>query len=205
MRPKTWTYTPGAANSTGFLSNATLATFTLTTTTPGDGLAHKVVFDPDGTPDLSAITVDLTGTDADGRTQTETITLTNGGGTTTSTKWYKTLVTAVPSATIGGETVDIGWSADAVGPTIPVNWRGNPLELTLMCDISGTINYDVEYTVQDVFASQPSTLTWTNHGTIVAKTADTDSSTVVPIRAVRVAVNSVTAGATLSLTVIQGG
>ena len=205
MRPKTWTYTPEAANSTGFLSNATGATFTLTATTPDDGLAHIVIFDPDGTADLSAITVALTGTDADGRAQTETITLTNGGGTTSSTKFFKTLTLAVPSATIGAETVDIGWTAAAVGPTIPVNWRANPFELTLSTDISGTINFDVEYTSQDIWTSQPSTLLWSNHATIAAKTADTDGSTTVPIRAVRLAVNSVTASATLSLTVIQGG
>ena len=205
MRPKTWSYTPEDNNLTGFLSNATGATWTLTTTTPGDGLAHQVTVRNDSATDHSAKTIALVGTDADGKDQTETLTAPAGSATVTSSKFWKTLTSATPSATIGADTMDIGWNDVAVGPTIPMDWRQTSFLLTMMVDISGTINYDVEYTEQDIWANTPSTLTWLNHGTLVNKTADTDGSTTVPIRAIRLAINSLTAGATISLTAILGG
>lgn len=204
MRPKTWSYTPLDDSTTYFKENATgVGPFTMTTTTSTDGLAHKVSLS--SASNLSTITITVTGTDADGRAQTEAITGPNAN-TVAGSKFFLTVASATASATLGANELDFGMTDACVGPTIPVNWRANPFELTMFVDIGGTINYDVEYTSQDVFGSAaPSTLTWLNHGTIVAKTADTDGSTTVPIRAIRLAINSSTSGATASLTAIQGG
>ena len=205
MYSKTWTYTPEDDNLTGFLSNATGATWTLTTTTPGDSLAHFVIITNDSATDHSGKTAALPGTDADGRAQTETLTLPAASVAVTSTKYWKTLTTVFPSATIGADTMDIGWTDDIIGPTIPVNWRSLHFSLTHQVDVSGTINYDLEYTLGGVLGSTaPSTLSWLNHATTVNEATDQSGSDTANITAVRLAINSLTAGATISLYLLQG-
>src|SRR3990167_9103283 len=131
MRPIKFSYTPEDNNLTGLASNVTGATWTITDTTVGDGLAHKVTIRNDSATDHSGKTALLTGTDADGLTQTETITLPDVSATVTSSKYFATVVTAVPSATIGGDTMDIGWSDVAIGPTFPLNWRQQDFQVNL--------------------------------------------------------------------------
>lgn len=112
----------GVANLTGFLSNATGSTWTLTATVTADGLAHKVTIKNDSATNHSAKTALLTGTDSADAAQTETVALPNSSATVTSTKSFKTLTTVVPSATIGGDTMDIGWAT--LLPTPAVAHRG---------------------------------------------------------------------------------
>lgn len=209
MRPQYFgTYTPEDNNLTGFASNVTAASWPLTTTTPNDGLAHKVTIRNDAATDHSGKTAVLTGTDAEDRPQTETMSLPAGTATTTSSKYYKTLSTVVPSATIGGDTMDIGWSDVCVTPMFPVNWRqGPPFSVSVGVDIEGTINYDVQHRFDNIWESTTvgqGDAGWFDHSSIAAKTADADGNYAYPITAARMLVNSLTAGATFTWFIIQG-
>ena len=59
-------YTPEDNNLTGFASNVTGATWTLTATSSGDGLAHQVTIRNDTANDHSGKTATLVGTDPEG-------------------------------------------------------------------------------------------------------------------------------------------
>ena len=81
MRPNVIDIDVADADLTGFLSNATGATWTIATTAPTDGLAHQVSIRNDTANDHSAKTAVLTGTDANNAVLTETVTLPAGSAT----------------------------------------------------------------------------------------------------------------------------
>jgi hypothetical protein len=205
MRPKSFSYTPADNSLTGFLSNATGATWTLTTTTPGDGLAHQVTIRNDAATDHSGKTAVLVGTDADGRAITETLALPGNAATVTSTKFYKTLTSVTPSATINADTMDIGWNDVAVGPSYIVDRPRKDFQTTFAVDVAGTITYTVQSTLENVYANKESDVYWVNHSSVASVTnTDSASNYIVPVVAVRVKVESLTAGATLKFMVIGG-
>ena len=204
MRPVVLSYTPADDNLTGFLSNATGATWTLTTTTPGDSMAHLVKITNDSATDHSAKTAVLTGTDAENRVQTETLNLPAASVAVTSTKYFRTLTSVVPSATIGADTMDIGWTDGAVNHMVVTNWRQNPFSISVGVDITGTINYDVQHTFDDIFTVAASSVSWFNHSSIVTDTTDQDGNYAFPVRAIRLLINSLTTGATAELFILQG-
>ena len=211
MRPRKLSYTPEDNNLTGFASNVTGAAFVLTATTVGDSLAHRVTVRNDAAVDHSGKTIALVGTDADDFAQTETLTGPGVSATVTSTKYWKTLTSATPSATIGADTFDIGWNDVAVGPTFPLNIKQTPFNVALAVDVSGTIDYTVQHCFEALnpllpatAATAPSTFTWFNHDVLVALTADGNSNYDTPVTATRLLVNSLTAGATIALHIVQG-
>jgi hypothetical protein len=206
MRPKTFTFSPVTASVTGFASNVTGGTWTLSTTATSDGLGHQVTIKNDAATNHSAKTAVLVGTDADGLAITETMNLPNNAATTTSTKFFKTLTSITPSATINADTMDIGWAAPSISQTYVTDWPNvTNGGISLFCIITGTINYDVEHTVENVFGSTvPQSLNWLDHSSIVAKTASSDGNYAFPVTGVRFKTNSVTNGATVSFTVAQG-
>lgn len=204
MRPQRYgTYTPADDNATGFASNVTGATFTLTANDAGDSLAHLVIINNDSATDHSGKTATLVGTDANGNALTESMALPGPSTTSTSTKYFKTLTSVTPSATIGVDTMDIGWTDDVITPTFPMNWRQNPFSVSVGVDITGTIDYTVQHTFDDVFDTSV-TPSWFNHSSIAGKTADADGNYAYPVTGVRVLVNSLTAGATFTWFIIQG-
>lgn len=202
MRPIAKNWTPAAASLTGFASNVTGASWALTATNAGDSLAHLVTIRNDSATDHSGKTAVLTGTDADGNAQTETLNLPAGTATVTSTKYFLTLTSVVPSATIGVDTMDIGWDQVSVSPTIPLEWRSNA-QAAMTADISGTINFTVEETYANVYDAAPSTLAWASITALAAKTADTSGAATLGANAVRFKTNTVTAGATVKLYISQ--
>lgn len=153
---------PANTAVTRYLSNATGATWTLTQTTPSDSLARVVTITNDSATDHSAKTAVLTGTDADGKAQTETLSLPAGSVAVTSLKHYLTLTTVVPSATIGADTMDIGIGDDIVSATIPLDHHSS-LGATVSGDVTGTINVDIEVTFD--YVNRPEQFTWTNQAT----------------------------------------
>lgn len=202
MRPIKFTYTPADDDTDGYANDITGAgPFTMTVTTAGDSLAHLTSIDSGS--NLSAITFTVTGTDADGKVQTEAITGPNAT-TVYGTKYFKTVTTVSASSTLGVNTADIGWKDDSVGPTFPLNWRQANFQVSLGVDISGTINYTVEHCLDDIRAATPSTLKWWPHASLASKTADSDGNYSSPVTATRLHVNSLTAGATAAFTITQG-
>jgi hypothetical protein len=120
MKRITNSYTSVAASVTGFASNVTADVWALTANVPGDDLAHKLTIKGDAATDHSAKTAVIVGLDENGAAQSETVNLPNGVATVTSTKYWSRVTSVTPSATIGLDTMDIGWAAESVAPWIPV-------------------------------------------------------------------------------------
>ena len=205
MRPIKISIAPVTASLTGFRSNATGVDFTLTVTAPTDGLAHKVTIKNDSATDHSAKTVIITGTDADGNAQVEsgaTTVLPAGSATVTYTKYFKTVTSVVPSATIGADTMDIGWAAPSVTQTIPIEWRSNATA-ALSCVVTGTINF----TPQQIPANVWNETNVCNNGAwntaIAAGTATVAGTATLGSTAVRILTNTVTNGATIDFYISQ--
>lgn len=201
MKYNQYSIAPANTSLTGFASNVTGASWTLTATSSGDGLAHKVTVRNDSATDHSGKTIALVGTDADGRAQTETLTGPTGSATVTSTNYWLTLTSATPSATIGADTFDIGWANTFVTKTFPINWRRGNAALNL--DVTGTINIDVNETFDDI-QTKSTAFTWVvDSSTHAGITADTSLLWSAHPKAIRIKVNSFTDGATITMSYTQ--
>lgn len=186
-----------ALSLTGFASNVTGATWALSATDSGDSLAHKVTIRNDSATDHSLKTALLTGTDANGNVQTETLALPNNAATTTSTKFFKTLTSIVPSASIGADTMDIGWAAASVTAWTFVDAWTETFNLGFGCSVdAGSPTYSVQHSY-DGGNANPFT-----HSVVSAKTQAAEGSYTSPIRALRLAW---TAAGTVSMSAIQAG
>lgn len=166
-----------AANVTGLKSNATGASTTLTATSCGDSLAHLITMKGDAATDHSLKTWSITGTDADGQAQTETgLFMPNGTATVTSTKYFKTVTDIAWSATIGADTIDLGWALGSVSPAAHIN-PTSPPAIGLACQIAGSPTYSVQQTLDGT--------NWYDHATITGKTAAFEGSILFPVKALR--------------------
>lgn len=187
------------ANLTGFASNVTGATFTISTTATSDGLAHQVSIKNDSATDHSGKTVTLVGTDADDMPQTEVVTGPTGSATVESSYYFKTLTSATPSATIGSDTFDIGWVDEIASKTIMLN-RHSGFGAMVQVDVTGTLDATIqvtggrraEYTGQE---SWP----WiaTTNTNLVGLTADKVGDIEPQMNAMRILFNSYSSGAEL--------
>ena len=201
MKYNQYSIVPANVSLTGFASNVTGATFTLTATSSGDSLAHKVTVRNDSATDHSGKTIALVGTDADGRAQTETLTGPAGSATVTSTNYWLTLTSATPSATIGADTFDIGWANTFVTKSFPINWRRGNAALNL--DVTGTINVDVNETFDDI-QTKTTAFTWlVDSSTHAGITADTSLLWQAHPKAIRIKANSYTDTATITMSYTQ--
>jgi len=89
------------------------------------------------------------------------------------------------------------------GPALPLDIHGRP-EITLQADVTGTVNYTIQQTLDDVF-DPAITPTWFDHpdSNLVSQTVDRQGSYAYVYRAVRI-VQASGAG-TVKLTIIQAG
>ena len=150
MRPKYITLTPADANLTGFASNVTGDTWTLTATSSGDSLAHQVSIRNDSATDHSGKNAVLTGTDANGHTITETVTLPTGSATVESSSYFLTLTSVVPSATIGADAMDIGWVDEFISQTVPLDHYVDEVAVEVEVVSGSTINYTLQQTFDNI-------------------------------------------------------
>jgi hypothetical protein len=191
MHTHTITGVSAAASVTGLKSNATGASTTLTATNCGDSLAHLITIKGDAATDHSLKTAIITGTDANGAAQTETVNLPNGTATVTSTKYFLTVTTVTWSATIGADTMDIGWALGSVSPPVHMD-PVSPPEMGIACTIAGSPTYSVEQTLNGT--------DWYAHATIATKSAAFDGSLLYPVKALRL---KWTAAGTVTMTALQ--
>jgi hypothetical protein len=183
-------YVSADANLTGLASNVTGASWTLSANSAGDDTAHKITIRNDSGNDHSGKTGLITGTSPNGQPQTETLALPAGSATVTSTKYFATVTSVVPSATIDADTMDIGWAAAAVTPWVSL--RGSTdfkVGFGVTVD-SGSPNY----TVQHSFASGGAF----DHASVAGKTATASGEYLSPIQALRVVLTAA-GGVTLHL------
>ena len=165
----------GLANDVAYASGG----YALTATTSGDSLAHKITVLGNAATNHSAKTITVTGTDADGNVQTETMAGPNGIVTVTTAKFYLTVTSVTIDATTNADTFDIGWTAASVSPWYHVNkqpWGPNGVGFGCVVD-SGTPTYTVEQQYGDG--------TKFNHATVASETTSQEGSYTTPVRAIR--------------------
>ncbi len=94
--------------------------------------------------------------------------------------------------------------AGASGVYAPDNYI-SPFNVALSVLVSGTVNYTVQYTFDNVFATDynPATGNWVDHPSLTAQTTTKDSNIAYPAQGVRLVVNS--GSGTAKLTAIQAG
>lgn len=204
MRPHEYDFDPADASLTGFASNVTGASFTLTANDSGDGLAHQVSIRNDSATDHSGKTITLVGTDPDGNALTEAVTGPGNGATVESSGYFLTLTSATPSATIGSDTFDIGWVDEFCSRTIPLNWRAQTAA-AINVDVTGTIDFTVQQSfdgVRDV-ATFHQNAQWQAITALTTKTADTLSTATVGATAIRFIANSYSSGGEAQMNVTQ--
>jgi len=195
MRPYSVTYTPADDSTNGIATSTNSAAgvaFTQVATNAADNLAHLIII----TPSKSVTgNYTITGTDADGKAQTETL-ATNTTSAVTSVKYYLTVTSVLAPAGITDATVQIGWTDDIVSPTYPLDWASTAAA-DIQVDVTGTINYTVQETFANVLAGTAAA--WSSISALASKTALTASVASVGATAFRVLINSLTTGATFTI------
>lgn len=208
VRPIFESYTPSTPSLTGFASNVTGASWALSATSVPDGLAHQVSLRNDSATDHSGKTATFVGTDSDDAAQTETIAMPGVSATVETTLYFKTLTSVTPSATIGADTMDIGYVDEFASRTIPSDWRGSEAFVAVI--VTGTINYTVQYTpdyIQGGAITPPASrpYNWlSDAGTDIVNATISGSDTFFSIpMGMRFTANSYSAGATAKMTISQ--
>lgn len=197
MRPlkKEWALTALSAN--GFAAALTgVGPFT-TFNKPADGISHQTTLQ--SAANLSTITMTIVGTDANGNTQTEAIAGPNAN-TINLTKYYKTITSITASATLGANTMNVGWTALCQTPVIPVDFAKLTGPMVSVGLDGTTVNYTMQQTNVDIFA-EPQTDDWFTLGT-ASSTTNTAAQALAGATAIRVQVASHTTG-TLELAISQ--
>jgi hypothetical protein len=94
--------------------------------------------------------------------------------------------------------------AGAVNP-IPLDTYRNPFNIGLGLKVSGTVNYTVQHTFDDVYAQSYDAAagTWYDHPVLSSLTSNADGNYAFPCTAIRMVVNSGSGSATM--TVVQAG
>jgi hypothetical protein len=117
-----YTFAPMAVATNSLAAGVTAAGPWVPTSQPTDGLSHLVTIKNNTANSHAGKTLTIVGTDADGKAQTETgITGPAGSATVTSTKYFATVASVTPSATIGADTFDLGLAAGIKSKSYPLN------------------------------------------------------------------------------------
>ena len=207
-RPINRLYTFATPSATFFASNVTGAIWILTNTTIGDNTGHLIAIKNDSVTDHSGKTALLTGTDENNNLQTETITLPTGSTTVTSTKYFKTLTSIIPSASIGADTMDIGIasSGSAMSQWFPLNYHDRKGRVSFVCTVTGTINYTIQQTQNNIMQSvYPTTFANIDDTTLINATTSQNGAYETTPTAIRIKINSYSTGATLKFDLLDAG
>lgn len=200
------TYSPANTSNSNISALQTLGgagNFLLNGSTAGTlDLARKITFTSAG--NISAVTMTITGTDADGRAATETMAGPNGN-TVTSTKFYKVITTIAANGAVATNT-SIGTSNQFASQILPLNhYRRVPHTVDVEC--TGTITFTLQETFDDIRAGEAAL--WQNvpglTGVVVTTSVPSaiNSQGTLNCTATRVVSNSYSSGATLKLMIFQ--
>lgn len=151
-----YTFAPMAVSTSSAAAGITGAGPFVTFTAPTDSLGHKVTIKNNTGNSHAGKTLTITGTDPDGKAQTETsITGPAGSATVTSTKYFLTITQMTVSSSIGADTFDIGYSAVALSRSNLLN-AGATIGASLFPNQTGTSTWSIEVCPADpnVAASQ---------------------------------------------------
>src|SRR5215831_7732629 len=211
--PRTISLAPAAASATAIsaLHSPGAGAILIDGTSASGGvatldIARRVLF-TSGTSD-TGITFTVVGTDRFGQPLTETI---QGGATTaTTTQDFKTVTSITHTGSVAG-TLTVGTvsaSTAASSEWVAITPTANPVNIGIYVLVSGTVNYTVEYTYDDLAAPLSTFPTVFNisGGSLTSKTGTADAQANpfnFPISAVRITLNSYTAPGFVKMKVIQ--
>jgi hypothetical protein len=200
MQPVVKTVTGQATDIDGFVvTQSILSAITVGGALASSGLTAANIITATVTGNQSSATALVTGTDADGRSMTETLTLTNAS-TTLSTKYFKTVV----SVTIGGTpvagnfTLGHTMSDGFVSASIPCNWRSDDFKASVFVKLGTSGTYTVQHTPTDI-QSLTAVRQWYNHDSMAALTANDDGNYLFPITAIRLLMTAQVGATTLTV------
>lgn len=147
-------------------------------------------------------TITLTGTDYNGVSQSETIAAVSAS-TAQSVLDYKT-VTAISISAGAAGAIIVGTSSVASTPWVPLDHYGRP-EVSLQANVTGTVNYTVQQTVETPYVSDKSGIVWVNHPDVnlVSATATKQGNYAYLPACVRLTLNSGTGS--VEFVVLQSG
>src|SRR5262245_4743099 len=137
--------------------------------------ARRVLITPGGAD--SGITFTVIGTGRGGQALTETVQGVNNPSTASTTQDFKTVTSVTHTGTVAS-TITIGTSAIGSSEWVVLSTARNPMNVGIAVVISGTINYTVEYTYDDVTAPFTSTFPTVfniTSGSLTSKAANGDS------------------------------
>lgn len=150
----------------------------------------------------SAVNFTVTGTDDQGRVISQTIAGPNANTVQTTLNYRTVTQIAVSAAVASAVTVDtlqVGASTE-----VPLDQYVTAFNVSVAVVVTGTINYTVQYTFDDIFGGAPGPFNWNAFTTFTGGgTASGNGTLVSPARAVRVLTNS--GGGTAKMLVVQSG
>ena len=164
-------------------------------------------------------TLALVGTDRAGNAIKETLSVPAGGAGSpiNTTQDFLTLTSATPAGGGWSANMTLGTGGIASGPWIVMNSQVSPSNIGIAVVVSGTVNYTVEYTYDNLnaltlsgsqgFSSIIQPTVW-SFSALASKTASTDLVNVPwiePIWAMRLTLNSFTNPGSATATFIQAG
>lgn len=155
------------------------------------------------TGNISAVTMTITGTDANGDAQSETMAGPNNN-TVYSVKYYNTITSVATSGSVGTNT-SIGTYGFA-SQTLPLNYYRR-IEHTLDIECTGTITFTIQETFNDVYSDE--SIIWQNVPSMTNKVITSSVPAAVNQQgtlnaiATRFVANTYTNGATAKVIIIQ--
>lgn len=182
-----------ASQSPSGAGNLTLVSSTVTLTPP-----RFVTITSAGND--TGVTFTITGTRPGGGTQSEVVTGANVGAAT-STLTFGT-VTSIAISGASAAAVQAGFTQSGYSDWLPMDIYTPNQVTTISATVSGTVNYDIQYTNEDPF-NRSITQTAVAHpaGAFTGASANQTHSTTTLMRAVRYKVNS--GAGTIRLTITQ--
>lgn len=163
----------------------------------GAGMARQVLITAAGNESGKALTI--YGTNANGNPISETITGPNQT-TATTTNFFRTVTRVSISAAADGN-IKLGTNGVGSSRIVQPDHHKTPFNVSIGCDVSGTVNFTVQHTFDDI--GDGTNLTWFDHATIAGKSSNIDGNYAFPVRGIRVKINSGTD--TVKTTLIQAG
>lgn len=139
------------------------------------------------------------GTVNDGLTSTTEVVAGSSGASVHTVQSFKTVTRIAISAAATGA-VQVGTNGVGTTPWQIMNWDVTPINIGLAVIVTGTVNYTVQYTMEDPSGTYPNGTALPTAFTITAlaaKAATLDSSLTTPVAAIQLQINSGTGSAAL--------
>lgn len=122
-------------------------------------------------------------------------------GVVTSTNVYKTVTRIAISAAATGAMTS-GTNTVGRSSVVAPDTFQSPFTVGLGCEVTGTVNYTVQHTFDDVMNTAFESLVWMSNSGLTAKTANADGNYAAPVRGISLLMNS--GAGTVVFKIVQG-